>query len=226
MGKEDQPKHRQKARDLQRRAAVRQAYDRVLIVSEGEKTEPNYVTEICHQERLSTAHVQVLQSQFGTEPAQVVAYAEHLFINGDKARRIEARAFDKIFMIFDRDDHRSYHEALAKAESLNGKHRNDERKAVSAIAIASVPCFELWLLLHFEDVFTPLHRTEIYARLRTHLPGYDKGQVGHWASTREWLDTAMQRAEAQAARTNAYDGAQPFTDMHELVRALLKLKSQ
>jgi hypothetical protein len=46
MGKDNQPKHRQVARVLQRRAAVRQPYERLLIVCEGEKTEPQYLREI------------------------------------------------------------------------------------------------------------------------------------------------------------------------------------
>lgn len=46
MGKDNQAKHRQAARDLKRRAAVRQTYERLLIVCEGEKTEPQYLCEI------------------------------------------------------------------------------------------------------------------------------------------------------------------------------------
>jgi len=36
---------------------------------------------------------------------------------------------------------------------------------------------------------------------------------------------AMARADAQAMQTNAHDGRQPFTNMCELVRTLLKLKA-
>jgi hypothetical protein len=85
MGKDDQPKHRQKERDLRRRAAIRQPYERLLIVCEGEKTEPQYLDEIRQERRLATAHVQVRPSAFGTEPLQVVEYAEHLFRHGDRA---------------------------------------------------------------------------------------------------------------------------------------------
>ena len=53
-------------------------------------------------------------------------------------------------MVFDRDEHHSYHAALAQPQRRNGKLRNDNRMAVPVEAVASVPCFELWLLLHFE----------------------------------------------------------------------------
>lgn len=96
MGKDNQPKHRQAARNLRRRAAVRQPYERILIVCEGEKTEPQYLNDIRDELRLSTANVQVCQGASGTEPSQMVEYAEDLFLNGDLARGIEACAFDRV----------------------------------------------------------------------------------------------------------------------------------
>jgi hypothetical protein len=45
MGRDNQPKERQK-RQLARKIGNRSSYDRILIVSEGGKTEPNYFREI------------------------------------------------------------------------------------------------------------------------------------------------------------------------------------
>jgi hypothetical protein len=182
MGRDNQPKERQKARDLHRKAAKRQPFERLLIVCEGEKTEPLYLDEIRRAFRLATAHVHVWPSADGTEPLQVVDYAERLFLDGDRAKAIDRRGFDRVIAVFDRDDHATYHPALAQAAAQSGKLRNDNGVAVPVEAIASVPCFELWLLLHFEDVMAPVHRNEVYARLRIHLPGYDKGQGGHFAA--------------------------------------------
>lgn len=175
MGKDNQPKHRQQERDLRRRATIRQPYERLLIVCEGEKTEPQYLDEIRQELRLATAHVQVRPGAFGTEPIQVADYAEHLFRRGDRANGIEAKTFDRVIAVFDRDDHRTYHEALAKAASLDRHLTNDEKIRIPFQAVAAVPCFELWLLLHFEDVQAPIHRNEVYQRLRQYLPGYEKG---------------------------------------------------
>jgi hypothetical protein len=225
MGKDNQPKDRQKARNLRRRAAVRQPYQRLLIVSEGSKTEPQYLNEIRIELRLSTAHVQVQPGGFGTEPLGLVEYAEHLFIHGDRTLGIEPRAFDQVFVVFDRDDHATYHAALAKAAATDGRLTNDEHKRIRVEAIASVPCFELWLLLHFVDVQAPLHRNEVYEMLTQHLPGYAKGQGGHWAATKDRREIAVQRAAARAAATNTHDGNEPFTDMHRLVDLLIHLKN-
>ena len=224
MGKDNQPKLRQESRDLKRKAARRAPYERLLIVCEGEKTEPHYLKEIKHQGRLSTANVQVWPSEFGTEPIQVIEYAETLFRDGCRAKNIDPASFDRVIAVFDRDDHNSYHQALARARALNGALINDDGELVAFQAIASVPCFELWLLLHFEDIHAPIHRNEVYRRLRTHLPNYDKGQIGHWESTKDNLEQAIQRAETRAAITNAQNGNEPFTAFHELVIRLLHLK--
>ena len=37
-------------------------------------------------------------------------------------------------------------------DSLNGKLRNDNQHPILFQAIASVPSFELWLLLHYESI--------------------------------------------------------------------------
>ncbi len=127
--------------------------------------------------------------------------------------------------MFDRDDHETYYNALAKVTALNGNLRSDLKQAVKFEAIAPVPCFELWLSLHFEDVQAPLHRTEVYQRLRQYLPNYDKGQEGHYAQTSQNLADASQRAEHLAQLTTARDGTEPYTDMHRLVHLLTTLKS-
>lgn len=224
MGRGHQPKHRQAARDLKRRAAVRQPYERLLIVCEGEKTEPQYLREIQQAFRLATAHVQVLHSQFGTEPHQVLDYALSIFKMGDRARNLPPKCFDRIAVVFDRDEHKTYHEALAKAAAQSGKLKNDNGEVVPLDVVASVPCFELWLLLHFEDVHAPLHRHEALVRLKSHLPGYEKGSAGHWAATQALCGGATQRAERLAATTTAHDGTQPYTALHELVSRLMHLK--
>ncbi len=225
MGRDNQPKERQKARDLHRKAAKRQPFARLLIVCEGEKTEPLYLGEIRRAFRLSTAHVQVWPSADGTEPLQVVDYAERLFLEGHRAKAIDPLAFDRVIAVFDRDDQATYHPALTKARALNLAHENDDGEPVPFLAVASVPCFELWLLLHFEDVMAPVHRNEVYARLRGHLPAYEKGQGGHFAATRQRLDAATARAVVRAAQTTAHDGREPYTDMHTLVGTLITLKT-
>ncbi|MFZ5560732.1 MAG: hypothetical protein ACOY41_04260 [Pseudomonadota bacterium] len=53
MGRDNQPRDRQLARKV-RKAASRASYARILIVTEGSKTEPLYLEEIRVAYRLTT----------------------------------------------------------------------------------------------------------------------------------------------------------------------------
>ena len=66
MARDNSPKERQR-QQLERKLARRASYDRILIVSEGSKTEPNYFGEIRQAYRLHTANVEVRPSELGTE---------------------------------------------------------------------------------------------------------------------------------------------------------------
>ncbi len=223
MARDNSPKERQK-KQLERKLAQRASYDRVLIVSEGSKTEPNYFREIRSNYRLHTANVEVRPSELGTEPIQVVQYAKELFEKGDRHKSIQSRAFERVYAVFDRDDHRTYFDALNQAAALDGKLRNDAKQPVVFKAIASVPSFELWLLLHFDDIQAPLHRDEVLRRLRQYIPCYEKGTAGVFANTRDSLVTASQRAERLALRFTAFDDPEPYTAIVELVRLLTTLR--
>jgi RloB-like protein len=225
MAQNNQPKHRQVVRDLRRQKAKRQPIERLLIVCEGSKTEPNYLNEIRQELRLPTANVLVLPSEIGTDPLNVVIYAQRLFLHGDAHKGIGAKQFDRVYAVFDRDDHHTYAAALAKASDLNLRMQNDERRKVPFQAIVSVPCFELWLLLHFEDIKVSLHRNEVAQRLKKYLPHYQKGGVGHWASSKAHIATAQTRAARLAELYTAVQDTEPYTNMHELIQCLLQLKN-
>lgn len=224
MARDNSPKERQR-RQLERRLARRTSYDRILIVTEGTKTEPKYFEEIRSFFRINTANVGVYSGGLGTSPIQVVAFAKQLFENGDRHKRIQARAFDQVYAVFDRDDHHSYHEALQRAAQLDGSLRNDIRQSVSFKAVASVPNFELWLLLHYEDIQAPIHRDQVLTRLCGYFPEYAKGAGNVFATTSPNLQIALKRAAVLAAKFTAWNAPEPFTDVGPLVDLLTKLKA-
>lgn len=203
--------------DLRRKAPKRPPYPRVLIVCEGSKTEVNYFEEIRQEARLPTLDVRVIHSPLGTEPLQIVVGAEKEFL--------KSRGFEKVYAVFDRDDHLTYANAIAKAEADGTKLRNDDKQTVSFAAIVSVPCFELWLLLHFADIMAPMHRDEALAQVRRRIPGYQKGNRGTFAATVANLSDAMQRATALKQRFGRLPGTDAYTDVHELVTVLRELKN-
>jgi hypothetical protein len=156
----------------------------------------------------------------------VVQYARALFELGDKHKNIRPRAFEHVYAVFDRDDHGSYFEALNAAESFEGKLKNDNKQLIRFRAIASVPSFELWLLLHYEDIQAPIQRDEVMRRLKSYVPDYEKGATHAFSVTRERLSVATERARALAARFNARSEPEPFTAIVELVNLLIELRAE
>jgi len=224
MAQDNQPKHRQ-AKKLRRKTKSKNSFDRILIVTEGSKTEPNYFNEIRKYHRLPTANVLAIPSAYGTDPLNIVNYAEHLFLNGDAHLKIPPRAFEDVYAVFDRDEHATYHNAIEKMMGLDGRLRNDLKQAVSFNVIASIPNFELWLLLHYTNIQHPLSRQETLQRLKHEdcIHGYDKGMQGVFELTKNRLEDAMTRSKALTQENTIYaDG--PFTNVHELVKKLIKLR--
>lgn len=222
MGRDNSPPQRQR-RKLERKQGNRASYDRVLIVSEGSKTEPLYFEEIRQAFRLHTANVHVLASASGTESIQVVNHAEYVFEHGDLSKRILPRAFESVYAVFDRDDHRTFFEALSHATKLDRKLKNDLGQPIHFKAIVSIPCFELWLLLHFEDVTREVARDEIYRRLKGHVHNYAKGKEGIFASTRPHIEQAMRRAKALGEIASPHQ-ARLFSGVSELYEVLRSLR--
>ena len=223
MARENSPKERRK-KELERKLSRRNSYDRILIVTEGSKTEPNYFEEIRCKYRLHTASVQVQPSIQGTDPLSVVRYAQKLFEKGDPYKQIQPRAFEQVYAIFDRDNHRTYFDALNLASSLDQKLLNNEKQKVKFSACASVPNFELWLLLHYQNIQTPVHRNHVMQLVSTHISGYQKGKKGSFATTSHNLPTAIKHAKALAGQFTAYTEPEPYTAIFQLVELLIKLR--
>lgn len=138
-------KRKAKAADkLERRKARRASYDKVLIVCEGEKTEPNYFNELINFYKLNTANVEV-DGTCGSSPKSVFERALELYQQEER----KGDSFDKVYCVFDKDSHDTYAETLIKIAK-------QKPKGLFQAAI-SVPCFEYWILLHFHYSTKPYH---------------------------------------------------------------------
>ena len=117
------------AQSLRRRRAIRSSYDMVLIVCEGEKTEPNYFKALIDDFQLNTANVVVGKNTDGSSPKSIVNFAL-------KEYRKE-REYDRVYCVFDKDRHSTYDDALHRIKKAGMD------KGHSIIAVTSVPCFEI-----------------------------------------------------------------------------------
>ena len=179
----------------------------ILIVTEGEKTEPNYFEGLRMKWSLSTAEVEVEGE--GATPRKVVEKAISLKEQRERESKSPFKtAYDEVWCVVDRDTHADFHDARQLATG------NDVTFAVS------VPCFEFWYLLHFTYTTRQFANfAELKPELGKHLRGYDKA-TDYLDDLLPRLDDAFKNA-AQLRRDNEKTGnSSPATDVDLLVKVL------
>lgn len=218
MAIDNSPRIRQRNK-LERKVANRAKHSRILIVTEGQ-TEQYYFEKLKRAYRLSGVEVRLSK---GTAPDQVVAHAEKLFLNGDGGL-YGKEDFDEVYAVFDRDEHPNYTNALNHADSLGKDLKNRKKHPVVFDAVPSNPCFELWLLLHFQHVSTLMHRHEVFRRVQEKLPGYAKGASDVYSRTSGMLEQAIERARTMNKSASPYLKEAPYTGIAPLIEHLQNLR--
>ena len=192
-------------KSYQRRAGRKPPRPITLIVCEGE-TEREYFEGARIQYGLSTAEVMVAENTAGSAPITVVRFAEK--------KCTERGSYDHVFCVFDRDAHASFDQARARIAELSGRDRNP----LPIEEVVSIPCFEVWVLLHFEKTDAPFDRCDhVIARLRLHMPGYVKAASEVGPRLLQRLEFALDAADWLEARAPD-NGYNPFTAVHHVLR--------
>lgn len=121
---------------LSRRPPTLRPKARLLLVCEGQETEPGYFRQLAARHRVL---IDVPPHQ-GSDPKTVVETAVCLKKDADRAARKDPfAAYEEVWCVIDVDQHPRLGDALQQARD-NG------------ICVAlSNPCIELWLLLHFQE---------------------------------------------------------------------------
>jgi hypothetical protein len=214
--RDNSPQMRQK-RKLARKHGKRESYVRVLIVCEGKKTEVYYFDDLRQYFRLSMVYCRVVNSPLGTGPEKIVEYAK---VCGSEPDR-----WDEIYCVFDRDNHEHYNSAIQNLIDL--QKAKTSKKQAKFMAIPSIPCFELWYLLHYERVSCYLERHEALKRLIRHLPEYEKSleRMFQRLQALNLTITAINNSEMLRQRIKETGNNNPSTEVDLLVKRLFNLKA-
>jgi hypothetical protein len=192
---------------LRRRAPSRKPLPRILIVCEGTKTEPGYFDDL----RRVYRRVVELELSPGGVPKTLVERAVEMKSEAEhmaKAAKDENLSYDEVWCVFDVDDHPKVDDAKQQARG------NGIKLAVSN------PCFELWVLLHFQEQTAHISRAKLRAVCRKHLPDYEKDlpiarltpQYEYAASRARKLDDWQQQQGRKEAN--------PSTGVYRLTEAI------
>lgn len=182
---------------------------RVLVLCEDQKSGRQYLEDACLNFRV---HVDVEVAHCGkTDPKGIVTEA---------IRR--KKKFEHVFCAIDRDTHANFDEAIRIANASQ-----------MVTVIASYPCFEFWLLLHFSYSRKPYARegsdspADVVVRDLRMCAGMNNYAKGNASSVFQALLGKLPEARVHARR--ALDDAEhcgelnPSTTMHELLNFLESL---
>jgi hypothetical protein len=192
-----------KASHFARRPAKYKPQPRILILCEDSKSGRVYLQQAAQHFRckadVELAHIGK------TDPLSIVTEA--------KRRRAD---YDLVYCAIDRDIHASIDQAVRIAG-----------QAPALEVIASHPCYEFWLLLHFCKTRSPFvssgHRSaadNVVRKLRSQsgMPEYEKGQAeGLFALLLGRLPDARTRSTEVLAEAVADGNLNPSTRLHELI---------
>lgn len=146
--------------ELGRPKGVRQERKRLLIVTEGEETEPQYFEGLARFARATGVDVYAAKViGLGCDPLTLVRQAVR--------RRADAGedAYHEVWCVCDVDEHDKLPSAIVEA-----------RREKINLAITN-PCFELWLLWHYRDYGRSANKRLLRQALKPygitdkHLPG-------------------------------------------------------
>ncbi|MDT8322111.1 MAG: RloB family protein [Xanthomonadales bacterium] len=215
--------HKRKAKRkeaLRKRHYRRARYAKVLIVCEGEKTEPHYFLELRDYYRLNATNI-VISGDCGSDPMSVYNAAREQFVT----HRNAGDPFDKVYCVFDKDSHAGYRQAL---DVIGRAQPKDTWQAIT-----SVPCFEYWILLHYTyttQAFRAAGRNsgcqQLIRELQNFLPGYEKGRKNLFEELRDQLDFAIANAERALQEARATGTDNPTTLVHVLISYLRSLNQE
>jgi hypothetical protein len=194
-----------------RRVNTRCLRDRILILCEGEKTEPNYFRKFPLNIELVEIHVE------GTG-ANTLSLVEEAISRGQNAAN-DGRPYNQIWCVFDRD--------LFPPGNFNSAFRvADENRIHIAYSNQS---FELWYLLHYNFNDAAIDR-KTYARRLTKWMGskYRKNDEGIYGLLEERQPAAIQNAKRLRDRYHPCNPEKddPSTTVHTLVETLNEFISE
>lgn len=182
---------------------------RLLVVCEGSVTEPQYLRGVEAAARSATLDLRIIG--LGQDPRNVVNRAKETLAQATRLAKADGDSsppFDEIWCAFDRDSHARFDEAC------------DMSRANQFRLATSVPCIELWLLLHFAPNPGMRDRKWVQAELRKVVKS--DGKSVNFDTYRPLYAKALERA-LQMEKRASRDGEErrnPSTTFHRLTESI------
>ena len=202
-------------RSLERKIDIRPERERILIVCEGSKTEPNYFRSI-----KSTLPPQVVEICIQGEGANTQSLVDRAKKYRDSKKDTDY-PYDEIWIVFDKD-------SFAPDQFDNAIHSAEATKMKVAW---SNEAFELWYILHFEDRQTGMRRTEYENCLTEYLDTpYKKNDPDMYSKLATKGDESKAKQRANSLQSShagiPFHDANPCTTVNKLIEKLNSFRNR
>lgn len=198
-----------------RKENVREKIVRFLIVCEGTKTEPHYF------EALLNNHISAVREvNIEGEGRATVALVDRTSDIKKELEHKNAMSFDRVWVVFDKDDFEDFNDAIKKAHKLGFQ------------CAWTNEAFELWYFLHFEYLDAGISRSSYIEKLEEAFKSrmdnknfkYQKGNPDIYNLLQEYGSEDLAKRSAKRLRTlytgNNYALHKPCTMVDKLVDEL------
>ena len=194
---------------IKRKNGQLKEFKRILIVTEGSETEPLYFEQIKRKYKLKDNVIFIYPAE-NSSPRDVLKTAKDKNSIDD---------FDKVFCVFDKDTHDTYGEVVLKI--------TNDKKLVKITAVTSVPCFEIWLILHYKATAKPYYTSDKNKASKNALkdlqkidPMYSKNNKNYFEAIVERTDIAIKNADIVSKQVLGDD---PSTKIPTLINEIKEL---
>jgi hypothetical protein len=184
---------------------------RFIIFSEGKNTEPEYFREYARSLPNSLVKLEIYKA--AGAPTTIAIEAVNFRKKMQKTKKGESHSInDEVWAIFDRDDHENYERAI-----------NDCIQGGVYVA-RSIPCFEFWLILHYEEYERCISHHEAQKYLKTICSQYDRRgrKIANSQEIMSRITDAENRAQnirnRRAGERNSFYS--PYTDVDLLTKKI------
>ncbi|MGH6836706.1 MAG: RloB family protein [Methylocella sp.] len=204
---------RRQVPDLRRRISKISPKRKFILYCEGKKTEPDYfgaLQNVCDGTLIKIEAIGAV----GVPRTIADRSIERAMLHKRSGKK-EANSFerlDEVWAVFDRDEHPDFDQAVNRCRE-------------HGVGVArSNPCFEVWLILHFEDFQCPDGRHAVQKYLKKICPDYDpdNGKTINCLDAVKNVGEAEVRAECQLRKRKeeGLEFSAPSTTVFELTRAI------
>ncbi len=207
--------------DFSRKPATRKLLPKILILTEGSKTEPLYFKEFCNYYGLYLVSVDKNENGI-TIDGSIGASPKTLYEHAKKIAKSKNNPYTEIYCVFDKDQHESFSDVVKIIKSLN---ETLYKKGITVKSITSVICFEIWFLLHF-GYSSKGYATanELIQELKTkpHFKNYQKSQIKTFSLLKDKINTAKTNAKKLNAE-RLDDASTKVVDLIERLEDIVKI---